>query len=335
MVRGDLRGDENEANYQRTFSTDRVTQINGGKLTSYPYNLNIQDDHDARPGDGFLHNAAEMNLTQPIKETHEQVYQCNMNGDDITVWYALAEASDALKSRGDGYFWQTNNDGTISGKRNDAANAYYLFSRGNVTYTGAGHTNEFTTFEAKLFINTLVASYKSEFTLPTVDYRDSSNSKNNRYLLVTPEVDPITNKQMLVSESDIYFVYSDSNMGGKMTEVRPTVKFYYLDDKGVEHDITSEVKIYNDKGQVAQLNKQTLYHFELPDDIEARFWEQNADLTNKIDPETNDRIQNDRMKEKLYCRPTTIVKLKDGTQKELVGPVTYLEIRRLDISNLG
>ena len=41
----------------------------------------------------------------------------------------------------------------------DAMNNYYTYTRKNITYSGTGHSNGYTDFETKLFVNTAIKAY--------------------------------------------------------------------------------------------------------------------------------------------------------------------------------
>lgn len=52
---------------------------------------------------------------------------------------------------------------------NDAANNYYIYSKGNVFYSGVGHSTVDGDMEAKLFINTMIAAYRTTYEPPMVE----------------------------------------------------------------------------------------------------------------------------------------------------------------------
>lgn len=100
-------------------TTNSATKINDGQITRYPYVV----------GD-----------TIDVATTHSQYYQLDLESDDIVVWYCLGGSSYA------NYY-------------NDATNFYYIYNKGNITYTGVGHNGSLDEDEAKLFVNTMVAAY--------------------------------------------------------------------------------------------------------------------------------------------------------------------------------
>ncbi len=120
---------------------DRVTsatKANNGQIVTYPYL--IPD-----------------NLT--VASTHSQYYQLDLEADDIVVWYCLAGGSDFYKTK------------------NDVRNNYYIYNKGNITYSGVGHSGGLTNDEQKLFVNTMIAAYSAGTvpTEPVITNRDKSS----------------------------------------------------------------------------------------------------------------------------------------------------------------
>lgn len=163
------------------YMTDAVVQVNKGSITTYPYDINTSEfggtaDTDSKSAAERAKYGADGKIK--INPTHEQVYQVNLDRGETTVWYTLADPS-----------------GTNDADRNydlipkDGLNSYYIFTSGNLTYTGAGHSNMFTVEEAKLFINTLIAAYRITEENPTVTFRDETDSNVVSYKVVSAEYD--------------------------------------------------------------------------------------------------------------------------------------------------
>ena len=168
-------------------TTSTVSQVNEGKITSYPYNVNTA----AFKGSGDTN-------TMPVAQTHFQYQQLNMNSDDIVVWYCLS-------------------GGTFDYLPNDVINSYYLYSRGNVTYSGCGHTTSpINQNEAKLFINTMIASYRTSKSAPEVCFTDSTGMKTlNNYLIPRDETGMLEISGADNNIRSIYFTVNDTNFGEK------------------------------------------------------------------------------------------------------------------------
>ena len=272
--------------------TDRVTQVNKGKITTYPYNINLDEqssyntkkslykttDKDAPTSDKSLYNT-----TATIYETHEQYFQVNLNknqNDEIaTVWYCLAE-SDSNSAY----------SGNYSTLRNDCENGYYVYTKGNCTYTGAGHTNEFSTFEAKLFLNTIIASDRSDVTVPKADFYDATGLHTEDYLVLTHEEGTYSveidgayinsDNTELIWDQDIHFKVNNTNSSVTNLTNR-TVRFYTLDANENEQNITDIAYVYETTDTGAEGERQTCnangeftailpgvtYGFKVPDSI--------------------------------------------------------------------
>ena len=163
--------------------TTVVSQVNQGQITEYPYKLQ---------------------KTMSVKSTHNQYYQLNMNSDDVVVWYCLG---------GD----------TFADEKNDAANTYYIYNRGNITYSGAGHTaDSLTDDEARLFVNTMIAAYRAGNSAASVSFRTASDDPASALLFpVQPDENGDTS---LSSAQNTYFKISDRNLTDDTTL---SVELYY------------------------------------------------------------------------------------------------------------
>lgn len=116
---------------QEIGSTNRVTRLNRGQITDYPYSI-----HEILP----------------VAETHGQYYQLNLEDPEIVTWYCLADNSGGTQ--------------LYNLSPNDAANNYYIYNKKNITYSGVGHSTISGDEEAQLFINTMIAAYKSANAAP-------------------------------------------------------------------------------------------------------------------------------------------------------------------------
>lgn len=142
-----------------------ATQVNDGQITQYPYQISADEQLE-------------------ISNTHYQWLQPNMeldrNGDgknDIVVWYCISGVAD-------GNYKDTN---IYNITPNDVVNNYYIYTMGNVTYSGAGHSTPSKESEIKLFVNTMIAAYNAGVTAPSVSFKDKSGSKiQSVYMLYDP-----------------------------------------------------------------------------------------------------------------------------------------------------
>ena len=135
----------------------RVTQTNKGQITEYPYKLKEEFE---------------------VAQTHAQYYELDYTADDdgdgqsdLVVWYCLGGRNSPTGNSA----WEST---VYSQSPNDVRNNYYIYNKGNITYTGMGHARHFggtgadggwyTFEEAKLFINTMIASYQAGVKPPYV-----------------------------------------------------------------------------------------------------------------------------------------------------------------------
>lgn len=149
-------------NYNGEVTNLLVTQVNKGQITEYPYKL----------APSFQ-----------VAATHGQYYQLDFTADDdrdgqsdLVVWYCLGGRN------GDSGYQET----IYSSSPNDVSNNYYIYNKGNITYTGMGHsagrsdentpysTNNCTVEEAKLFINTMIAAYSAGIKPPSITIQENA-----------------------------------------------------------------------------------------------------------------------------------------------------------------
>lgn len=138
----------------------KATQVNEGQITQYPYLISKEE-------------IKEINQRKSLKvsSTHYQWLQPNMeldrDGDgrsDIVVWYCLSDIYDSNV--------QSTNIYSIC--PNDVVNNYYIYTMGNVTYSGAGHSRPDNGAEMKLFVNTIIAAYNAGVSAPRISFRDDN-----------------------------------------------------------------------------------------------------------------------------------------------------------------
>jgi hypothetical protein len=246
--------------------TNTVSQVNKGQITSYPYDVNTASFGGTDPkilasGKSFM----------SIGKTHEQYYQINMNTDDIVVWYCLSGGS-----AGSSYYDDV---------PNDVVNAYYIYNKGNVTYSGVGHTSSASLYggssigqeyvnEAKLFVNTMIAAYQATSKLPTITILkspDSTLETNVGYVRAD-------NTMVLEGQLDwndqaraIYFKIANTNM----EEAREiTASYYYADPEGAvvidgKAATLMQVSTYytNNAESTEFLQGGFVYKFYLPNEV--------------------------------------------------------------------
>ena len=201
----------------------KVTQVNEGQVTNYPYMITSEEQD-----------------TIAVAATHYQWLQPNMeldkDGDgknDIVVWYCLSDMSDEAKALKAG----KENGWGIDSSLNlynicpkDVVNNYYIYTMGNVTYSGAGHTKPTEMAEKKLFVNTMIAAYTAGTKAPTMSFlNDNGTSIDSVYMMYDR-----ANKIVLQQDSDVEvsFKANDYNILSSVPEIR--VEFYKACEDGEE-----------------------------------------------------------------------------------------------------
>lgn len=194
----------------------QVAKVNSGVITDYPFSI----------GD-----------TITVAPTHYQYYQLDLEADDdsdkesdIVVWYTIAGTTNTSVS-----------NMVYNITPQDVRNNYYIYSKGNVMYSGVGHksvvwdsTTSGNLDEAKLFINTMVAAYKNGVQSPVVTSLSgtfvNSPVKTSEQLAYDPDMTNSDSEKVGKLDKTLTLNYSvfDSNLttGSKTL----TVEYYVRDD---------------------------------------------------------------------------------------------------------
>ena len=210
--------------------TTTATKVNEGAITEYPFKLgNIN-----------------------VSETHGQYYQLALERDDdkdgcndVVVWYCLS-----------GSYYDKS--------PNDVRNNYYFYSKGNVIYTGAGHSAVNQEDEIKLFINAIVAAANVSAVDPDVNFVSELNPaaqvETSRYYATDQANWTNTSSEGNLLEKDMQFYLNikDYNMvsaslssENEGTE-NMTVQFF-VDENGTQSGTPDEASLENITNKIAGL----------------------------------------------------------------------------------
>ena len=239
-------------------NVSKATKVNEGQITTYPYYLND---------------------TITTASTHAQYFTLDLNADDdgdnetdLVVWFALGGHT------------------VYNMSPNDVVNNYYIYNKGNITYTGIGHSHRTTTIEeGKLFINTLVAAYNASTKEPEVFVYESE--ENMTPVSAFYEYGDVENEVAFRQNSQrMYFSINDTNVirGTKSahaeyyvalkagtvaadatsyTDSTGTSYSVYTDNKGVKYIKLTDLKTYTAAGaevDATKLDCGTLYYVDIP-----------------------------------------------------------------------
>lgn len=232
-----------KANTWNNCRTTLVNKLNDGQLTMYPYN--IKD-------------------TFTVAETHAQYYQLHLEDPDIVVWYTLATSS-------------IDSDNMYGVSPYDAANNYYIYNKGNITYTGMGHSGitasgNVKVDEVKLFVNTIVAAYKAGLKAPAITVKDVIRTADNQYTKYS-DLDPNTTsfseddvQRVEFSVTDFNFVsaaYDNDDLGVSITlEDGTPLKIYAVSDQAQVTDTVAQFD--NPSKRLSCLKNETSYYVLYP-----------------------------------------------------------------------
>lgn len=169
--------------YKRT-RTKTVTLMNKAQITQYPYDLSSS-------------NAIS------VATTHTQWYQLDLEDSEIVPWYNLVTDKD----------YNQNYTFFDSG---DATNFYYTYSKGNITYSGTGHSTGVENFpgsELELFVNTIIKAARGANTAPTI----SSEIKNSDNATVTLKDGDTVNVAYNENGYNINSIFTDPDKNDNVT----------------------------------------------------------------------------------------------------------------------
>ena len=213
------------ANTYSNRETTMVSQVNKGQITTYPYNVNTlafggNDSQVTNPGGSYMQ----------IGKTHEQYFQINMNTDDIVVWYCMSNATTSGGVDDSSYYDDV---------PNDCVNAYYIYNKSNVTYSGVGHSSDAGLYtgsgigqqyinEAKLFVNTMIAAYQSGEQSPKVRIKKDALGTadlSHKFVMADDDIATADGETVILEEifdpedesRIVYYRISDPNVGASKT----------------------------------------------------------------------------------------------------------------------
>ena len=169
----------------------RAEQINQGQITTYPFKIKEVLD---------------------IALTHFQPSQLDLNEDedkdgesDLIVWYTLMSSREEANNPSHPYNMNPR----------DVRNNYYIYTKGNITYSGVGHSKVTDREEMKLYINTLIAAYKAAMVPPSIKFKETgaSDAAEKTVSYISYDVSSDANNKGVVTgdKEKVYFTPVDYN----------------------------------------------------------------------------------------------------------------------------
>lgn len=278
-----------------------VNKLNDGQLTVYPYIL----------PDSFK-----------VATTHSQYFELDLDEDsdsdgesDVVVWYTLGESGMAPKDNGNVFDPYAEDVGGCI-----PSDGYYIYNKGNITYTGAGHSDmtKGSEEEVQLFVNTLMAAFSVNYTKPAVGFFESAkvnapeiksvaipydkNVVENSSVVKKTDttykyqfVDPNTNASINASEigTPIFFRLTDANFvrGSKFLTIR-----YYLRADGKKSGEKFTVEDGSAKGRELEVTTINVDNIDVPvvdiSNLIVTYDVENEALKNTLPRETDGSVTN-------------------------------------------
>lgn len=168
--------------WNRTY-TKQVKSVNDAQITEYPFDL--RNVNAGAPG------------VVNVSLTHTQWFQLDLEDPDVVPWYNLL-------------------DGDINS--GDSRNFYYTYSKGNITYSGTGHSGTGDVEqEVKLFINTIIKAVRGANTPPTV-----TNEKFSDKSVIADK--STVNEKLNVDADEYKFITIPTDVDNDKLHVIVTVK---------------------------------------------------------------------------------------------------------------
>lgn len=284
--------------------TNKAVKVNSGQITTYPFKI-----------------ADEIN----IATTHKQYYQLDMNQDadgdgesDIVVWYTLS------------------NHGIYEQSPKDVRNNYYIYTMGNVTYSGVGHSDfSNNDDELKLYINTMIAAYSASVHEPSIYLKENADTDSNDITTLYATIDDAIEEETANkadarldgadSTQDVYFTVKDSNLVRNQIDEKTVVylDFYIEDPQKNPNDET--IGTGNDK---IYLKKVDWDIYTLNNDGTENEQINNSKENSQLNKDPRDFFENN----KTYKVKVPLSALPEGANSIKIYAVGYSKIYQSQVS---
>ena len=185
--------------YNAPYPSTSTVIVNSGIMTSYPFNMEQERANKT---------------TKDIALTHNQYFTLDLEDPKVIPWYNII--SDQTQSN------QGNRD------VNDSWNHYYTYSKGNITYSGTGHTNTgFPDWEQKLFVNTMYRAFLGSNHAPVITVlspKDEDIIPSNQMIELAYHIQDFDLKDKKIA-TKVYvndkLVFEQNNVSNGTTIVQP------------------------------------------------------------------------------------------------------------------
>lgn len=202
--------------------TNRASQVNSGIMTTYPFYISSD---------------------LKISSTHAQSLALDLEDEEIVVWYTLAGRDKASLSD------TKQHSSMYAASPRDGMDNYYIYTKGNITYCGAGNSiitgaNMDNNDERRLFINVIVNSVRNAKAKPKVTLYDPNSTKPAPTEDGKITVDDKGNYELPVDRKDSYPEF-DFKVKVDNTAKIANVKIFYDLDYGKQNATTGKFNYSN------------------------------------------------------------------------------------------
>ncbi|TCI24531.1 hypothetical protein EVJ32_13920 [Exiguobacterium sp. SH5S4] len=210
--------------YAQNPSTE-IVQTATGLFTEYPYKISSNSISKKK-----------------VKTTHNQYFSLDLENEDLTTWFNLVGSN---RTAG------------------DSSNHYYMYTVGNLTYSGAGHVQTFDEQDEKeIFVNTMFRAFIGSNHAPKIEVINPQLEQNRQASVYDIEplylswksldydfADRFLDTRVLVNEKQVYPAEN-----GKFASVRngETSGFFYEHNAqaGSQLNVRIETKEQRTKGAI-------------------------------------------------------------------------------------
>lgn len=188
----DQQGNVNPYGFEAKYGTRRVEKVNNGGVTTYPFAISD---------------------TLFVSPTHAQHFALDLEDEKVVPWYTLAGnfVSDEL---GVNAAFSRYCSSLYAASPKDGMNNYFLYSKENVFYTGAGHqiitgAKKDNNDERRLFINVIVNSVSQGKAAPKLNLynqcdKSDCNDEDCDHNYVDPK-DKVANEKMSKEMNTLFY----------------------------------------------------------------------------------------------------------------------------------
>jgi len=307
------------------YGPNGASQVNEGIVTVYPFKISSE---------------------LKISKTHSQTYALDLEDEDVSVWYTLSSGVGTTKEGASLY----------AASPHDGMDNYYLYSKGNVFYCGAGHSvvtgpKRDNNDERRLFINIIVNSVRNAASKPKISLHEkdtegaevtSDKTEGNLFIdndgayyytvddkEATPEFDFKVRVDSKVDLAEV-LVYYDLNYGVKNSSGVANYSNDYTND--ANHVLIAEYNTSADNPLVSKQLAKLREYTKTPEagyknlKLKQSYFDNYGDYTYIVikATDTNEKVSYQRLKIKLIPHLFDLTDATFDSQSQPVASISFM-----------